>query len=168
MASLYQIEGREMRLMELLEIEGLTDDESAELCAAFEELAGDKENFADRCTMVFRNKAADVAAIDTEIDRLNGLRKAAEGSANRLKKRIAEYMERTGQKHLDGHIGKFTLRAGSASVDVQDTSIIPAEYWRVVPETRAVDKNAIKEAIRAGAEVPGARIVIGAPSLLMK
>lgn len=168
MASLYQIEGREMRLMELLEIEGLTDDESAELCAAFEELAGDKENFADRCTMVFRNKAADVAAIDREIERLKGLRIAAENASDRLRQRIADYMERTGQKHLDGHIGKFTLRSGSQSIDVHEADKVPYNFWRTIPESKQIDKNALKEAIKAGQKIPGVELITGKPILLVR
>lgn len=168
MASLYEIEEREMRLCELLEIDIRTDEQEAEICAAFDELCSDKENASDRYTAIIRNKMSEVDAIDAEIDRLKGLRSTAANVVDRIKKRICDYMLRTDQKRLHGNIGSFYLRSGSQSVEIENEALIPSEFIRIVPEKREVDKNEIKAAIRSGVDVPGAVIKAGNPILMMK
>jgi hypothetical protein len=98
-------------------------------------------------------------------------------------------------KKLEGHTTLMFLRACPASVEVTDMDSVPLEYqsasatmpssmWKDVvdrldgdsrekvlgelPSTRSADKRAIKAAIEAGMEVPGATFVTGKTTLARK
>ena len=87
--------------------------------------------------------------------------------AKRLRKRtawldryMAEAMRRSGIAELRGADFSVRLeRDRDAAVEVTDEAALPAEYWRV-KETRAPDKTALREALKAGAAIPGAALVL--------
>jgi hypothetical protein len=57
---------------------------------------------------------------------------------------------------------RLAIQAKPPSVDVYEPGLLPAQYMRT-PEAPppAPDKKAIADAIKAGEEVPGARLVQG-------
>jgi hypothetical protein len=54
---------------------------------------------------------------------------------------------------LDTELNKLSYRS-SSSVEIQDENLLPAEFFRIVPESKSPDKNAIKNAITEGKDVP--------------
>ena len=73
-------------------------------------------------------------------------------------------MEQAGIDKIECPLFQITIRKNPPSVDVFDDKQIPAEYW-VTPEPKppvaAISKTLLSNAIKAGAEVPGARLVQG-------
>lgn len=59
----------------------------------------------------------------------------------------------------------ITVKTGRSAVYVSDEASIPDEFVRT---TRAVDKSAISDALKAGKDVPGASFSNGIPSLQIK
>jgi hypothetical protein len=56
----------------------------------------------------------------------------------------------------------LSVQKNPASVDVFDLAAIPVEFMRIPePPPPAPDKTAIKAALAAGRDVPGARLVNG-------
>ncbi len=86
-----------------------------------------------------------------------------ENRAKRLRQYLADNMKRTGV--LDITCAEFSAKLAierDASVDIFDPALVPAAYMRTPdpkPPVAAPDKTAIKKAIGAGIDVPGARIV---------
>lgn len=78
--------------------------------------------------------------------------------ANALDGYILDRHPRT--KLKDGRV-VCRVQAKPPSVVVDDAEALPADCWRVVPESREPDKVEIKARIKAGAEVPGARLEQG-------
>lgn len=86
-----------------------------------------------------------------------------ENRAKRLRQYLADQMKRTGVTEIT--CPEFSAKLypeRDAKVDVFDEKQIPAAYMRTPepkPPVAAPDKKAIAEAIKAGKEIPGARIV---------
>jgi len=105
---------------------------------------------------------AEAEAIKAAVERMEKRRKALEARAKWLKDYVKIGMETIGYKKLDCPWFVLAVQKNPASVDVFDYSAIPAEFMRIPePPPPAPDKVAIKAALAAGREVPGARIVNG-------
>lgn len=89
-------------------------------------------------------------------------RKAIENRAMHIREYIKTSMEIAGVQKIDCPHFSISIKKNPASVDVFEPSLIPAEYMRQPePPPPAIDKTAIKEAIKAGKEVPGALLAQG-------
>lgn len=100
---------------------------------------------------------------DAESDRLKTIigqlqdRKAGvDGRSKRMRDHILNVMDFTGRKKIEGGIFIARLYNGE-SVDIVSETMLPGEYVKTEVVTTP-DKNAIKEAIKAGKKVPGATI----------
>lgn len=104
------------------------------------------------------NKLAYIAWVESEIDRLSKI----VSSEKRKVARSENLIERIFSRLYEGKplvIGTFKLSyRASQAVIIENEAGLPKEFLRVVPETVAPDKKAIKEAIESGIKVPGASI----------
>ena len=71
-------------------------------------------------------------------------------------------MQDTGIKRIECPQFVMAVKASPPAVDVFDAAQVPAEFMRQ-PELppAAPDKVAIRDALKAGQDVPGARLVTG-------
>lgn len=120
-------------------------------------VAGTKEKI-DRTSAVLSQLEAVAQHASDEIDRLQKRKASALRNADRLKRYVLDVMAGAGMKKLEGFTSGFTMRCNAPSVDVLDMEQLPAAFVRIV-ETRAADKQAIKNAIAQGVDVPGVRLV---------
>lgn len=112
--------------------------------------------------MVARTLEMHSPAIKAEIDRMQALMKQREKTAAGLREYLKTNMQASQITKLESPLFKIRLQDNPAAVDVFDSSLIPAEFMKQ-PETPPpfCDKTAIKKAINAGTEVPGARLTVG-------
>jgi hypothetical protein len=132
------------------ENEGLIPDELEEELSA---LGGELDDKLLNCGLVYKNLAAEAAAIREEERRLTARRKVAENAAERFKSYIAANVPE-GYKNNWPQLAISSRR--SEAVEVTDELALPDEYKRIKVEA---DKTAIKAAIKAGGTVQGAQIV---------
>lgn len=100
-----------------------------------------------------------------EEKRLNqrGLRLAA--ARERLGSYVLLVMRRFGHKRLEGELFTLRMHQNPPSVEIRDELLIPPEYLvEKPPPPPRIDKKGILDAIKAGKEVPGARLVTGRPA----
>jgi hypothetical protein len=90
-----------------------------------------------------------------EMKRLETRKRMYERREQRLTLYVIGIMQQFGVKKLEGRSSTFALRACPPSVLIGSEAAIPAEF-KIVKQEIVVDKKAIKAAIEAGAEVPGA------------
>lgn len=166
MATLYELGSEFLRLTELLESEELTEEQGAELAQMFALNDADISQKARGYRMVLAEMKASENALAEEIDRLTARKKVCQNAQERLNNRLREVMIATGRDEIDGGIGKFRLQNKPQSVEVDDQSLLTEFYLRIIPEKREPDKAKIKEALRAGNEVPGARL--SAPEKMLR
>lgn len=81
--------------------------------------------------------------------------KSAENQIARLEEYLTSEMDRAGVKRLDTVEARVTLK-NSEAVEIEDDELVPMEYKKIKWE---VSKKAIKDAIKAGETVDGARMV---------
>jgi hypothetical protein len=116
-----------------------------------------------------RAVAAVIGNMDAETAMLESFIEVKKEQLKTRKARVASLREYLLRNMLDCNIteikaidGSMTIKVkqNPPSVLVEDESAIPWEYMRqAAPPPPAVDKAAIKEAIKNGIDVPGARLV---------
>lgn len=156
MASLWQLTQEELSFISLMEENGgeVTDE-------IMEDLAIRRENFSSKAEAYSKfilklESEADQAA--AEIKRIQALKKAKENTAQRLRDTLLAALmvfteeDAKGIRRYETNLAKLSTRK-SQSVEVLDDTVIPDEFWVVKKE---VSKSTISQAIKDGAEVPGA------------
>lgn len=94
--------------------------------------------------------------IAAEAKRLTGLMLKLIKAEELLKNRLKESMQRFGIEKVSSPTLTVSFRKSNA-VEIENEALIPAAYFDSKPPT--VSKTRIKEAIKAGTDVPGATLV---------
>lgn len=113
---------------------------------------------------VARGAEAHHAAIDAEIARLQALKAHRQKVANGLRAYLLDNMQRAGIEKIECPLFKLSIKKNPQSVEIIDPLSLPPEFWRTPepkPPVAAPDKTAIKTALQAGTDVPGARLAQG-------
>jgi len=117
---------------------------------------------AQNYAFVIRNMEASAAAIKEAEQQMAERRKAIEKRAEYIKERLKTGMEIAGVQKIDCSHFAITIAKNPPSVDIFEPGLIPSEFMKTpTPPPPAPDKTAIKDAIRAGKEVPGAMLSQG-------
>lgn len=153
--SLYQIANEYQLLAEQLMESGGESSEEMEIA-----LRINKENLETKGTnygLVVKSMEHECSVIDHEIDRLTALKKQRVKAIERLKNNLAAAMLTFEVSEIKTPIIKISFRK-SESVEVDNIAQLDAKFI-TEKTTVSADKAAIKEAIKAGEDVTGARIV---------
>ena len=132
------------------------------LADTLEGLGGELEVKAQNVVMFTRNLEATAAAIKDAEAQMAARRKALENRAAGLRRYVLENMQFAGIQKIECPFFKLSIRDNPAAVDIYEPGLIPAQYMKQPePPPPAPDKTAIKAAITAGTEVPGAKLTKG-------
>lgn len=105
---------------------------------------------------VIKTLDANVAAIDTEIKRLQAMKSAQTNNAKNLKLYIQESMEKVGLDKVEGKLIKVAIQNNKQSVNVLDEKKIPLDFF--VEQEPKLDKATLLESLKEGKEIEGAEI----------
>lgn len=139
------------------------DPETGELSEALvEALAMTKDKGVSVCAYIL-NQESLVKAMTDHIARINHRAAAIEKRAEKLREYLAFNMKRTGISEITAQDGTFSAKLyvdRDSAVEIFDEKQIPAKFMKT-PKTPDLkpSKTDIGKAIKAGEEVPGARIV---------
>jgi len=132
------------------------------LADTLEGLGGELEVKAQNVVMFARNLEATAAAIKEAEAQMATRRKAIENRAAGLRAYVLTSMQVARVQKIECPFFKLGIQANPPAVDVYEPGLIPTEFMKQKPPPPPeVDKTAIKDAIKAGQEVPGARLVQG-------
>lgn len=127
-----------------------------------EGMSGDLEVKAQNVAMFARNLEATAAAIKEAEAAMSARRKAIENRAAGMRSYLLSSMQHAGIEKIECPLFKLAVRENPPAVDIYEPGTIPAEFMVTPPPPPASpDKKAIAEAIKAGREVPGARLTRG-------
>lgn len=151
MASIYEITGDYLRLMDMMDDPEL---DQQTLNDTLEGIEGEFEYKAECYAKVMKNLEADTEGLKNEIDRLTQRKKAIDNNIKCLKETLQSAMTFTGKTKFKTDLFSFGIQKNAPSVvlETEDLEIIPEEF---VKTKREIDKAAIKDALKAGAELPG-------------
>jgi hypothetical protein len=138
-----------------------TEEEAGLMLAMIEEYQEAFESKAERICKFRANLMASAKAMKDEEERLAKRRKATELKAEALKWILETVMERTKMDKVEAGIFRVRFQKNPPSVFVTRESDIPAEFWKIIPETRQLDKRLILDELKTGGQVPGASLVQG-------
>ena len=90
-----------------------------------------------------------------------------ETEQKRLRMYVQRAMELSGTSQLKSPLATFSIADGAESVEIVNADMIPYTYRRELGPPPP-DKRAIKDALKAGKSVPGARLTKGEASLRVR
>ncbi|WP_077709187.1 siphovirus Gp157 family protein, partial [Clostridioides difficile] len=138
MSTLYEL------TTDLLEIEeGLTEitgNEAEKLEEIKEIIKKEIQNKNTRIISVIINIDSDINSIDSEIKRLQELKRVKKNTLDRLKNNIKDCMELLGTKKVETVLGNISIRKSAGSLVIEDEEKIPGIY-KTVEQVIKVDKN---------------------------
>lgn len=151
--NLYEITQEALYLSTLLETEELTVELEEALIINQDQLQAKAVNYAK----VIANYQAESDAIDQEIKRLKAMKDSREKKIEWLKESVKKAMLVSGIEKVESPLFKLSVRR-SESVEVDMVEALPNAFQNVKNVVTA-DKVAIKEAIKRGENITGARLV---------
>jgi hypothetical protein len=151
--NLYEITQEALYLSTLLETEELTAELEEALIINQDQLQAKAVNYAK----VIANYQAESDAIDQEIKRLKAMKESRDKKVEWLKESVKKAMLVSGIEKVESPLFKLSVRRSEA-VEVDLVEALPNSFQNVKNVVTA-DKVAIKEAIKRGENITGARLV---------
>lgn len=158
-----------MNLYELSsDLIALNDIESVEDLEVIREIIKQEiQNKSTGIVAVVRNLESNIAAIDTEIKRLQELKRLKQNNITRLKEYTKECMNIQGIKKLETSLGNISIRKTPASIKILDETKIPLEYLNVKQVT-SIDKKTLLDDLKDGLILEGIAELSQGTSLTIK
>lgn len=101
---------------------------------------------------------ADIEAVDSEIKRLSALKKQSTRISERMRAYLKREMDATNTTEVDGKILKLKIQKNPPRVEVENEDEVPNDY-KTSKVIVSIDKDAIKQAHKAGIGVSGTRVI---------
>lgn len=162
--SLYNIKCDFIDLFEKAENEELSQEEIEK---EGNDLALALKNKSTSIIGYIRNTELMSEAIKTEIERLTVMKKAIDSKIDKFKEYVKVNMQDLNLEKIQTELGTLTIAKNPVSVEIYDETLIADEYKKE-KVTVSIDKTAIKNAIKSGKDVQGARLIEDKTSLRIK
>lgn len=159
MKNIYQIDSQIYDLLTLPESEIVDEDGVVvrDVWKELEALQGERVDKLINSMRVAQEMDEAAKALNEEIARLTVRKKYFEARAKKIREHVAISMNNANEKRVENTTARITLTR-SKSVDIVDETELPLQFLRTKTTVEA-DKKAIGERLKAGEEVPGARLV---------
>ena len=114
------------------------------------------EQKTENCVKWMRILKGEITAFKEEENRLKKIRMAKENKVKWLNKYVEDFLKDSGLTRFKTGIFTLSLQNNPPSVEVYDATLIPPKY--LIEQLPTIDKQAIKELLKNGIEVPGAEL----------
>lgn len=121
----------------------------------------------DRISFYIATCERQASGLKEEIARLQERRNMFERRSERVREFVKYFMQRNETQKLEGQTATFFLRAATPALIVSDEALVPDEFKETTVSV-SINRAAIKKAIEAGRDVPGADLAIGGQTLVRK
>lgn len=160
MSKLYEIANDYAKLMdESLDPELISD--------TLEGMEGELADKIEQLLAICKNETGYAERLKEEARSLNDRASSILNKVENIQSYIANSLITAGKKKLRAGLHQVTIRSPSESVEILDSSSIPAEFVEFETTIKA-DKLAIKHQLKTGISIPGVQLKIGKPSLIIK
>ena len=154
MSSIYQLTREAQELASLLSEGEITPELESSLVINQTELQTKAINYS----YVIKSFEADIDTIDSEIKRLQGLKKVRDNGITRMKSALLEAMQVYGIDKVASPTLTLSIRNNPESIEILNEVQIDRKYWneKIV---WSLDKAAVKKAIQSGESVEGCVLI---------
>lgn len=153
--SLYNITNKFVEIMDKVQDGELTEEEHNELG---EELAMQLQQKSGNIAGYIQERNSLLDAFDTQIKRLQDLKRIEQNKVDKFKEYVKENMERLGITKIETDLGTLSIAKSPVSVEITNENEIPAEYKLEVVTTK-IDKKAIADNFKATGEIPNGVVI---------
>lgn len=157
--ALYELSHSYLRALEAF-TDPKTDIPAEVVTDTLEGIEGEIQEKSVNVAKFMRNLESFAEAIKAAEEQMARRRKAIEARAKWIKDYLKGNMESCGITRIESPWFRLSIQRNPPAVEVFDPVAVPDEFKRPVVEIK-IDKTAIKEAIGAGRDVPGAKLVNG-------
>ena len=145
----------------------LSDEIDAETLA--DTLAGIEMEFEDKSVNIVRViQNMSTAAVDAEIARLTAIKKRIVNRKQWLKDYLRDQMQVCEITEIESDLFTITLRKPSKMVEITSEDDLPVSYQTMVPASWKINKKQILDDLKAGIEIPGAKMIDSKQGLTIK
>lgn len=120
---------------------------------------------AENCARWLKGVESEVNEIDLEIKRLNQMKKTRKNNIEWMRNYLKSNMIACNIKKIESPIISVTLREPLDVIEIDSPDDVPEQFKTIEVK---VNKTAIKQAIKAGEVVEGARMVKGDYGIMIK
>lgn len=156
MGSLYELTGQYRELQQAIE-SAASPNELEAIMNTLEGMDAELEQRAENVVKVMRNTAANIAAIEAEIDRLKDRKETLENSIKRMQGLLRTSLHKVNKSKVQTPLFLVFLQDAPPKAVIDKEDDIPDDYVKT-NITVTPDKTAILNALKAGKEVPGAHM----------
>ena len=156
MPKLYELTQNYKNLLDLADDETI---DTAIIETALKTIESSIQEKAQNLAIIIKSVGADAEIIKAEEKRLAAKRKALENKQTWLKDYLQNQLEFVKLEKVKTAVFTVALQNNPASVQILDETVIPAQFKTIIPATFSIDKEAIKDAIKRGALVPGVELI---------
>lgn len=156
MSNLYELNDEIMSLREAFETGEIPEDAFND---TLEGLHMEFETKTESLCKLRANLLADAAACDAEAKRLNERKTVYKNEVERIQSYIQSAMQAAEQKKYKAGTFSISVAKSTPAVEIYDADLVPKDYFTT--PTPVVNKTAIKDAIKSGVRVPGAKLTQG-------
>jgi len=157
--SLYELSGNYLHALD-----ALTDPEAdiplEVVTDTLEGIEGELQEKAVNVAKFMKNMEATAEAIKEAEGQMARRRKAIENRVKWLKDYLKSNMEACGISKIESPWFRLAIQKNPAAVNIVDEDTLPDEFKEEIVTVK-IDKTGIKNALKAGGDVPGAMLVQG-------
>ena len=122
---------------------------------------GDLEEKIINTAKYYRNIDADADKIEEAAKQMLARAKTLRTHAGNIKQYLQSNLERAGLQKVNSPWFVVSIAQNPESVTVDDEEAIPRDYFKEIPVSFVLDKVLLKQALKDGYTVPGARLTRG-------
>lgn len=119
-------------------------------------IIGEVEPKAENIVKWIRNLKGENTAIKEEETRLKNKRITNENKIKALSLYLEDFLKNSGLTRLKTGLFTLSIQNNPPSLEIYDATLIPDKY--LIEQLPTIDKQAIKELLKQGIEVPGAEL----------
>ena len=154
--SLYAITDEISLLMEQVEAAAgeVTEEHEALLKSVEESLTAKTDNVVE---WVYSQEDM-ITTIEIRMKQLSDVKNQIENRLEKFDSYVDACLKRSGKESLDGTLYQIKKRKPSIVCVIEDETLIPFNYVYTPPVTSSISKKLITDDLKAGKEVPGAKL----------
>ena len=162
---LYELSEQMKGLQKLVDSGDMSADDLAD---TIDGLTGDLMAKGGDVLLFMANLAGDIAAFDSEIKRMAARKKTMQRNHDWLKNYLRKNMIECGITKIDSPVFTATLRKPSKMVEITSEKELPVEYQEMIPASWQIKKAKILKDLKAGIEIPGAKLADSKQGITIK